>query len=127
MPKLYQTEIMICASLYILADSEEEANAKADALTNEQHVIEFSDRRQEIGDDLFMTGETYSADMPAMSLSPVMTIQTSPTKAACYLSEEFDEEPIECGQCEGTGATLSASNLRTEECPVCDGSGEIGA
>ena len=32
---------------------------------------------------------------------------------------------IECGQCEGTGRTQSASNLEDEECPVCDGDGEI--
>jgi len=92
MKKLYQTEIMICASLYILADSEEEANAKADEITNDQHVIEFSGRSQEIGDNIVMTGETFSPDMPEISLSPVMTIQSSPTKARCYLSEEFDEE-----------------------------------
>lgn len=36
-------------------------------------------------------------------------------------------EPIECGQCEGTGRTQSASNLKEEEeeCPVCDGSGQV--
>jgi DnaJ-class molecular chaperone len=124
--KLYQTEVMIYASLYIRANSVEEANAKADALTDDQSIIEFSGRSQQIGDDLFMTGETFSADMPEMSLSPAMTIQSSPTKASCYLTEEFDNEPSECGQCEGTGTTQSASNLETEECPVCDGNGEIG-
>lgn len=91
MTKLFQTEIMLFTSLYILADSKEEADAKADALTNGRTSIEFSDRRQEIADGLFMTGESFSPDMPEMSLSPVMTIQSSPT-FRCYLSEEFDEE-----------------------------------
>ena len=95
MTKLFQTEIMICASLYIVADSVEEANEKADALTNSRAHIEFSDRRQEIGYDLYMTGESFSPDMPEMSLSPAMTIQYSPTKASCYLSEEFDEDDEE--------------------------------
>lgn len=30
-----------------------------------------------------------------------------------------------CGQCEGTGRCQSMSNLEDEECPVCDGTGEI--
>ena len=89
--KLYQTEIMICASVYIQAESVEEANAKADALTNGQHSIEFSSRRQEIGDDIYMTGEVFSPDMPEISLSPVMTIQESPTKASCYVIDDLDE------------------------------------
>lgn len=32
---------------------------------------------------------------------------------------------IDCGQCEGTGRTASASNGEDEDCPVCDGSGLI--
>lgn len=36
-----------------------------------------------------------------------------------------EDEPAECGQCEGTGRTQSTSNLKDEECPVCDGSGEL--
>lgn len=90
--KLYQTEIMVCASVYILADSVEEANAKADALTNERHAIEFSSRCQEIGDNIYMTGEVFSPNMPEISLSPVMTIQPSPTKASCYLTDDLEEE-----------------------------------
>jgi hypothetical protein len=34
-------------------------------------------------------------------------------------------DEIECGQCEGTGTTQSASNGENEECPVCDGTGYI--
>lgn len=41
----------------------------------------------------------------------------------CHLAEEEDGQ---CGQCEGTGATQSASNGKDEPCPVCDGSGSIG-
>ena len=93
--KLYQTEIMICASVYILAESVEEANAKADALTNEQHAIEFSSRCQEIGDGIHMTGEVFSRNMPEISLSPVMTIQASPTKASCYVADDLDEDEDE--------------------------------
>lgn len=32
----------------------------------------------------------------------------------------------DCGQCDGTGETESASNGECEECPVCEGSGSIG-
>ena len=38
--------------------------------------------------------------------------------------ERESAAPNECGQCEGTGTTKSASNGEDEECPVCDGSGE---
>ena len=38
---------------------------------------------------------------------------------------EAEEGEHECGQCEGTGRTQSASNGEDEECPVCDGSGVI--
>jgi hypothetical protein len=95
MQKLFQTEIMICASLYILADSLEEAQAKADTLTADGAAIEFSNRRQEIGDGLFITGETFSPDMPELSLSPAMTIQPAGkvqhSGHGVYLSEDFDE------------------------------------
>lgn len=37
----------------------------------------------------------------------------------------YAEDERECGQCEGTGRTQSASNLEEEECPVCDGSGKL--
>lgn len=132
--KLFQTEIMICASVYVLAESVEEANAKVDALTSDGHAIAFSDRRQEIGDGIFMTGENYSPDMPEISLSPVMTIQSSPTKASCYETEDFDEDDDEgtdhedgdeCGQCDGTGTIYGGlgGDGEDEECPVCDGSG----
>lgn len=94
--KLFQTEITICASLYILAETQEEANAKADALTCEGGTgIEFSSRRQEIGDNLSITGETYNPEMPEMSLAPAMTIQYSPTKASCWESEDFGDDEDE--------------------------------
>jgi hypothetical protein len=41
------------------------------------------------------------------------------------LAEAEKSDEIECGQCEGTGTTQSASNGKDEECPVCDGSGYI--
>jgi len=92
--KLFQTEVTIAASLYILAETEEEANAKANELTGSigsTTGLEFSNRRQEIGDGIHMTGEVYSADMPELSLSPSMSIQFSPTQHSCYLTEDFDE------------------------------------
>ena len=95
MPRLFQTEIMICASVYIMAETVEEANEIADELTNDQHQLQFSDRRQMIGDDIYMTGETFSADMPEISLSPVMTIQSSPTKASCYETDDLGSDDEE--------------------------------
>lgn len=91
MKKLYQTGVLIAATAYILADSEEEANIIANALTDDYTGIEFSSRRQEVADGLFVTGERFGTDLPGLSLSPAMTIQPTPTKQVVDLVEEFDE------------------------------------
>ena len=94
MPKLYSGEIMIAATVYVVADSEEEARKEIEALHGTG--IEFSSRRQMIADDLWVTGESYNSDMPALSLSPAMTIQDSPTRPCVDLVEEdLDEEEEE--------------------------------
>lgn len=125
--KLYQTEIRVYASLYILAESRAEAQAKADALTDGKHALQFSDRRQEIGDGIFMTGENFSKDMPELSLSPVMTIADMTTRPVVYEAEDFDPEDELCGECDGTGTIVGGlgGDGEDEECPVCDGSGSI--
>jgi hypothetical protein len=86
MTKLFSGEIMIAATVYVVADSEEEARKAIEDLHG--NGIEFSDRRQMIGEDLWMTGESFNADMPAVSLSPAMTIQDSPTRPSVWLCEE---------------------------------------
>ncbi len=92
MPKLYNTDIKLEATLYIMAESKEEAERIAAEV---QGGIEFSSRRQSIGYGLEMTGEPFSPDMPPVSLSPVMTIIDGPSKRIAYLLEEFDEEAEE--------------------------------
>ena len=78
--KVFSTEVKICATVYVRAKDKDEAQIMADALTDNYTGIEFSSRRQEIGDDLIMTGETFSGDLPGISLSPAMTIQPSRSK-----------------------------------------------
>lgn len=85
MPKLFNTDIKLEATLYIVADSKEEAERIAAEV---QGGIEFSNRRQTIADGLEMTGESYGPDMPPVSLSPVMTIIDGPSKRIAYLVEE---------------------------------------
>jgi hypothetical protein len=42
-----------------------------------------------------------------------------------HLAYEQHKEENKCGQCDGTGETQSASNLKTEICPVCEGEGFV--
>jgi hypothetical protein len=117
--KLFSVEVAIIATAYIVADSDEAGPKIADSLGDE--ALEFSSRSQDIGvdQDIAITGETYSADMPEISLSPAMTL-VGPQGRKVDFQEEFDTE---CGQCEGTGTTDAMGH--EEECPVCDGSGKI--
>lgn len=97
--KVFAHEITLAATLYILAESKEEADAKADAFNQEGGTgIEFSNRRQQVADDLFVTGETFSPDMPELSLSPAMTIQYSPTRASCWESDDLGTDEEESGE-----------------------------
>jgi hypothetical protein len=119
MKKLFSVDVAIIATAYIVAESDEEAQKIADSLGEE--ALEFSSRRQDIGvdQDIAITGETYNADMPEISLSPAMTL-VGPQGRKVDFQEEFDTE---CGQCEGTGTTDAMGE--DEECPVCDGTGEL--
>jgi hypothetical protein len=118
--KLFNIDVTIYATAYIIAESEEEAQAIAAGLpgcSGEMPTGYF-------GDDIEISGERFNPDMPELSFSPAMTVGSIHGEVA--LVEEFEDEPEECGQCEGSGTTQSASTLEDEECPVCDGSGEIG-
>jgi hypothetical protein len=85
--KCFSVDVRIIATAYILAETEEEAQKKAHALINES--LEFSSRRQLIGDDVWMTGETYNRDMPEVSLSPAMTCH-GPNGYPVEFVEDFD-------------------------------------
>lgn len=86
MSKLFSGGIKIEATVYVVAETEEEARKAISALHGTG--IEFSSRRQEIGDGLVVTGESFNADMPTVSLSPAMTILDSPTRPCVWLCEE---------------------------------------
>ena len=90
MPNLYNAEITITATAYVIAESEDEARAKISALHNTG--IEFSDRRQQVAEELFVTGESYGMDMPELSLSPAMTINYSATRPYVCLVEELNHD-----------------------------------
>lgn len=126
MKKLFSMGVTIHATAYVLADSEEEAVAKCREACMDS-AIYLSDRRQEAG-DMIITGETYSPDMPEVSLSPAMTVGEVDAKSV-DLAEDFEpeDEDNECGQCEGTGTIEGGlgGDGDDEECPVCDGSGEL--
>lgn len=68
MAHLFSRDIMICATAYIVADTEAEAQAKYDALRNEGLELSESDG------DVPVYGGRYHAEMPDVSLSPAMTI-----------------------------------------------------
>lgn len=93
MPKLFNADITITATAYVIAENEDEARAKIAALHGTG--IEFSDRRQQVADDLFVTGESYDLDMPELSLSPAMTINETATRPCVYLVEDLGEEEEE--------------------------------
>lgn len=90
MPKLYSEEVTIVATVYVLANSEQEARAKLVGLTDGTTAIEFSDRRQQVADDIYVTGETYAPDMPDISFSPVMTLKETTRLPCPWLVEDFD-------------------------------------
>lgn len=127
--KVYSTDIKLYATAYIVADSEEEALEIAKSLANT--TLDLPEGYA--GDSIEIWGGSFHNEMPELTLSPAMTIAALEEQdLSLDLSEEIDDDPedgdtpSECGQCEGTGKTQSASNLETEECPVCDGNGEIG-
>jgi hypothetical protein len=117
--KLFSIGVTIYATAYIVAESEEEAQNIASHLPDSSGEMPTG----YFGDDIEISGERFNPDMPELSFSPAMTV--GPVEGAVDLVEEFEDEPEECGQCEGTGTTQSASNGEDEQCPVCDGSGEI--
>jgi hypothetical protein len=90
--KCFSIDVRIMATAYILAETAEEAQDKADHLTSTG--LEFSRRRELIGDstvgDIWITGETYNRDMPEISLSPAMTLACAERRVD--LVEDFDEE-----------------------------------
>lgn len=72
MKKVFSLGVTIHATAYVLADNDEDAVKKArEAFMDSQ--IQLSDRRQEVG-DVIISGERYSKRMPAVSLSPAMTL-----------------------------------------------------
>ena len=89
MSKLFSIEVTIIATAYIVAESAAEAQGIASDLTDTG--IEFGSRRQDIGDDLCVTGESYSEDMPTVSLSPAMTLQGIVWGATVDEVEDFEE------------------------------------
>lgn len=69
--KMFSTDLLIAGTLYVNAENEEEAREKIKSILGTG--IEFSNRRQQVSEDLHVTGETYSPDMP-MAFSPAMTV-----------------------------------------------------
>ncbi|MBO6755730.1 MAG: hypothetical protein JJ902_05355 [Roseibium sp.] len=87
--KLFSADVTIAATILVVAENEEEA--KALALSTNNEFLEFSDRRQEVARDLYVTGETYSADMPQISLSPAMTLYAKPEDISMVRVDDFEE------------------------------------
>lgn len=121
---LYSIDVRLYATAYIKAETEAEAQAIANNLAT---TIEFSDRAQEVGDGIEVTGESFNFDMPDVTLSPAMTLVGPDEGDKVTLAEELIPDEIECGQCNGTGIIMGglSGDGDDEECPVCDGSGMI--
>lgn len=118
---LYSADVPIFATVYVKARNAAEAQRKIAAL-REMGIEVPEDAEAELP----ITGNNYSdPDLPDISLSPCMTFGRVPVKASLEVSAEDDELTQNCGQCEGSGRTQSASNGEPEECPVCDGKGII--
>lgn len=100
MKKLFSVDVAIVATAYIVAESEAEAQEIANGLSDQ--ALEFSSRQQHVGvdDEIIITGETYNADMPEISLSPAMTL-LGPQGRKVDFQEEFEEEEEET--CDGCG------------------------
>ncbi|UIS25314.1 hypothetical protein [Erythrobacter phage vB_EliS-L02] len=92
MPRIYSGEVLIAATVYVKAETAEEAQAEIARLQDEQRGIEFSSRRELIGDDLWMTGEAFSEDLPDVSLSPAMTIQKSASVPQVWVADDLEGE-----------------------------------
>lgn len=94
MATLFSRDIMVAATVYIVAESEEEAQAKFDALKDTGLEI------SEDEDDLIYGGQ-YHAGMPDVSLSPAMTIHgafpgdDAPVGGFEVVEEELDPDPEE--------------------------------
>jgi len=72
------------------AENEEEARQKVSEILGTG--MEFSSRRQQVSEDLHVTGETYSPDMP-MAFSPAMTILSeNEQKIQLDQVQDFDDQ-----------------------------------
>lgn len=67
--RLYSVEVMICATAYIMATSEDDALAQANGLKHQSPAI------QDSGGEVPVSGLRYDDPrLPPVSLSPAMTI-----------------------------------------------------
>lgn len=99
------------AVAYALVDYDRDDTAKRDLFMVPQHNA----------DPVEAHGHIAVADrnFPAHALAMFAAVEAHQGR------EDDDAEESDCGQCEGTGRTQSASNLEDEPCPVCDGYGTI--
>ena len=84
MPKVFSTDLRLYATVYIVADSEEEAAKIAASLAGD--TLEMPEDRYA---DLPIYGGSFHADMPEVSLSPAMTI--APAEEQEIIIDEGDE------------------------------------
>lgn len=87
--KLFSTDLRLYATVYILAESAEEAAKIAAGLANETMEVPEAEYN-----DLPIYGGMFNADMPEVSLSPAMTI--APIEEQDIRMDEGDE--IEPGE-----------------------------
>lgn len=109
--KMFSVDLLIASTLYITAESEEEALEKIKKITGSG--IEFSNRRQAVSEDLHVTGETYSPDMPS-SLSPAMTILAAEDQNLhLNLVEDFGSRPNvgDVAELRGTDVRITIDNV----------------
>lgn len=118
---LYSATVPLFATVYVKAKSA----AAAQKMIADLRGTGFEMREDENADPP-ITGMAYSdPDLPDLSLSPAVTFGKVPKRAWLEIAATDAEIADDCGQCEGTGRTQSASNLEEEDCPVCDGTGKL--
>lgn len=87
---VYRIEIVVGATAYVRADSAEDASAMLAALDGDG--IELSRRDMVVSDQVSISGRQYDdPELPAISLSPAMTLHTLDDTGAARDAELADE------------------------------------
>lgn len=110
MPKLFSIDVKVYATAYIVADTQEEAQAIANGLKDgniEEHEI---------------YGGSFHSDMPEISFSPAMSIYGADEGVTVDEVDDFADENDELEHCDDC-----ANELEPQQIGLCDSCQELRA